>query len=453
MKPNILFVFSDQHRFCDAGCYGNPHVHTPHMDALARRGALMERMYSNCPVCVPARGTLLTGRYPLRHGAVTNDLAVNPDTPGIADFLREAGYSTGYIGKWHLGGIPRDRRISEGERLGFQYWRGCNCNHDYYHAWYDDNEGIRHPIEGYEPVAQTDMALDFIRRQSETPWALFLSFGPPHEPYAPAPEPHWSAYSGKPEFRRNMRLPAMLSPERLIDGETMATWYRGYYAHISALDAQLGRLTAALEETGQRDNTLVVYTSDHGDMLGSHGLTNKQWPYEESAHIPFLIAGPGIQPGRRRQLFSLVDVVPTLLGALGLGAPGTDGRDLSEILRSPDAPGQADVYLFDYIPCHQAYDRGSREWRAVRDNRFLYAVSMAEEPDLLFDLDSDPFQLENLADRPAYAGERARLRRTLERLADKNDALLPWDAFIRRFGLLERWNESQSYFHYPLLSE
>lgn len=451
MKPNILFIFSDQHRFCDAGCYGNPDVRTPCLDALAGRGALMERMYSNCPVCVPARGTLLTGRYPLRHGAITNDLAIDPQTPGVADYLRSAGYYTGYVGKWHLGGIPRDRSIPEKERLGFQYWRGCNCNHDYYHAWYDDNQGRRHTINGYEPVAQTDLALDFIRQQVDSPWALFLSYGPPHEPYTPAPEPYWSQYGDKMEFRRNMRLPAMLSPERLIDGKTMEDWYRGYYAHITALDAQIGRLMEFLDQNGQLDNTLVVYTSDHGDMLGSHGLTNKQWPYEESAHIPFIIAGPGVQPGRRRQLFSLVDVVPTLLGALRIPSPGVDGLDLSSILGSVDAPGRKEVYLFDYIPCHQAYDRGSREWRAVRDDRFLYAVSPGDEAELLFDLDNDPFELENLSKHPAYAGECTRLRKILDALVSENDAFLPWDVFIRRFGLRERWNESQSYFGYPLL--
>ncbi len=452
-KKNLLFIFGDQHRFCDLGCYGNQVIQTPNLDSLAREGVLLKHAYTNCPVCVPARGTLLTGRYPLRHGAVTNDLPVNPDVPGIADFLNAAGYETAYIGKWHLGGIPRDRYIPENERLGFRYWRGCNCNHDYYHAWYDDNENQRHRIDGYEPLAQTALAEEFIRSQSGSkPWAMYVSYGTPHEPYELVPEEYLQRYPEDIPFRDNVRLPAMLAKDRPVDRETLKRWYRGYYAHISALDEQIGRILKTLEETGLRENTIVVYTSDHGDMLGSQGMTNKQLPHEESSHIPFLIAGPGIIPECRDQLFSLADAAPTMLSLLGVPYEGMDGMDCSRIFLDPKAPGNDSIYMMEYIPCHQSFDRGIPEWRAVRNHRYLYAATPSYPEELLFDLETDPLQLRNLAGNPAFRPEKENMAVLLKQWVSKTDRFLTWDTFIPHYGLTKAWNRSQAYFGLPILN-
>ncbi len=259
--------------------------------------------------------------------------------------LSRAGYDTAYIGKWHLGGVPRDRFIPPEERLGFDYWRACNCNHDYYHAWYDDNDGNRFCIDGYEPAAQTELALDYLRTRAEdgAPWAMVLSYGTPHDPYELVPQAYKQRYLERNlDFRGNIGLPAVLNQERHIQADELRDWYAGYYAHISALDDQFGRLTAYLEEHGLMENTVVLYTSDHGDMLGSQGLTNKQLPYEESAHIPMILRYDGhVQPGRRRQLMSLVDLAPTLAGLVGLSFRGeVDGLDLHDLFLRPDAPAR-----------------------------------------------------------------------------------------------------------------
>lgn len=143
-NPNILFLFSDQHRWCDLGCYGNDQIISPNLDAFAQKAIRFNNCISNSPVCVPARGSLLTGLFPLRHGAVSNDLPMRKDVESISHVLAREGYHTGYIGKWHLAGIPRDQYIPEGKgRFGFKEWKVANCNHDYMNAYYYDEENKR----------------------------------------------------------------------------------------------------------------------------------------------------------------------------------------------------------------------------------------------------------------------------------------------------------------------
>ena len=166
-RPNILFVFSDQHRFCDLGYAGNPEVETPNLDSLAREGAHFTHAYTSCPLCVPARGTLLTSLHALRHGAAANDRAIKNDCTSVAHVLTGAGYNTAYIGKWHLGGVPRNQFITKERRLGFEYWRGCECNHNYLSAYYDDNDNVRHLIDGYEPITQTNLAIEYMSSKAK----------------------------------------------------------------------------------------------------------------------------------------------------------------------------------------------------------------------------------------------------------------------------------------------
>ena len=192
---NLVFVLSDQHRVFDLGCYGNHHVQTPALDAFARRATRFTQCISNSPLCVPARGSLLTGCLPIRHGAITNDLPLREDVTTIANVLHDAGYATGYVGKWHLDGIPRDKPIADAvRRRGFSECKAYNCNHEYYRGYYYDEKNQRISVEGYEPITQTDLAVDFIERRHREPFALFLSYGPPHDPYDQVPERHLSSY-------------------------------------------------------------------------------------------------------------------------------------------------------------------------------------------------------------------------------------------------------------------
>jgi arylsulfatase A-like enzyme len=200
----------------------------------------------------------------------------------------------GYIGKWHLAGVPRDQAVPAQRRLGFHTWKVRNCNHEYLHSYYHDEENHRHDIRGYDAETHTDLAVDFIHGNRGNLWGLWLSWGPPHDPYTQAPRQFLDLYEGRRlALRANVPAHGNSACGRQPQAEVEQD-LRGYYAHIAALDQQFARLLAALEQTGQRDNTIIVYTSDHGDMLGSHGWTGKQLPFDESIRVPLLLQWPGI---------------------------------------------------------------------------------------------------------------------------------------------------------------
>ncbi len=453
-RPNLLLVFSDQHRWCDLGCYGNEEVITPNFDAFAAEAVRFTHCFSNAPLCVPARGSLLTGLMALKHGAITNDLPIRRDVLSIAHILNDAGYRTGYIGKWHLAGVPRDKPIPVEERLGFQEWKVNECNHNYLRAHYYDEANRRVDIGGYEPAVQTDLAIDFIRRHVGCPWALVLSWGPPHDPYHEVPDRYLALYRRrKITLRPNVPDRILATLTRTLSREDIVECYRGYCAHITALDEQFGRLLAALEETRQVEQTIVVYTSDHGDMLGSQGYMNKQLPYDEAVRIPLLVRWSGrTYGGVCNELIGLVDLPVSLLGLMGLSFPHpVNGQDLHQLFVDPQAQGLEAVYLYDLVPCHQAAERDGTEWRGLRTRRYTFARSASDDGFVLFDNESDPYQLRNLVHEPEYQELKAGLLRQLDAFIARYDALLPWQDLIRRFGFKNAWNRSQAYFGLPLL--
>ena len=453
-KPNILFVFSDQHRWSDLGCYGNREVLSPNLDGFAAGAVRFNHGISNAPLCVPMRGTMMTGRFPLRHRAITNDLPIRDDGTSIAHALNAAGYHTAYIGKWHLAGVPRDRFVPPDDRLGFAEWKVCNCNHNYMQAWYDDEENLRHEIAGYEPIGQTDLAVDFIRRNVARRWALTLSWGPPHDPYQLVPQRYLRMYAER-DLPLRPNVPAVITDtqHRRLSRADIRRNLQGYYAHITALDEQFGRLIAALESTNQLDRTIVVYTSDHGDMLGSHGYTNKQLPYDESIRVPFLVSWKGnTHVGVSNELIGLVDLPVSLMALAGVSfPPDVDGHDLHTLFLDPGASGPDAVYLFDYVPCHQAADRGGREWRGIRTGRYTFARTATDDGCLLVDNERDPFQMENLVHAPDHRKLKRDLSRMLDAYVSRHDKLLPWETFIREYGFTDEWNHSQKYFGRPVL--
>ena len=471
MRPNILFVFSDQHRYCAMGCAGNTEVSTPNIDAIAAEGAMFRNAYSNCPVCVPVRGTLLTGLHPLRHGAAGNDLPIRTDLRSVADELNDAGYDTAYIGKWHLGGVPRDQFITEDRRLGFRYWRANNCNHDYMNYFYDDNDNKRHYVRGYEPIVQTELALDYLRSRTkkDKPWAMYLCYSTPHNPYLRMPEEMQEhAKMRKVTLRDNVTRFSEndfeIPPEHHAyntprpnwnlgypDEEALKLNIAGYYEHIEAMDAQIGRVLEHLKETGEYDNTIVIYLSDHGDMLGSHGMVDKQIYYEESAHIPFIVKWSGhVAPGPRSQLIGIEDISPTLLGMIGLKFAGDiDGHDLSRCLFDADANGHEYLYFHNIVPAHNAWFRSNGMWRAVTDGRYVYAADENGEPMALYDLINDPYQMNDI--KSADKGNRLRLAGVLAEFVNRHDGFKPWQRLLVEHGLGDLWDESQLHFGFPAI--
>ncbi len=446
MATNLIVVFGDEMRGQAMGCAGDPNVRTPNMDRMAAEGTMLRRAYTNTPVCTPARGTIITGLFPPDHGASVNDIPIHTDVPSMAASLGEAGYRRAWIGKWHLGGIPRTRFIPPGpERLGFDdYWASWNCHHRYFDAKYFLNDSDE-PIfaEGYEPTVQTDLTLGFLEdhlaNHADQPFCAFLSWGPPHDPYVPRPPGSEDWYDPDAiELRPNCP-----------DTEKHRTDLAGHYAHITALDAELGRILDFVDEQGLREDTIVVYTSDHGSMLGSQGSYNKQQPWAESINIPFLVWGPSeFQREPTDLLFSLLDFAPTMLGMLGAPIPERmQGDDLSaHILGDEPAPDRS-VYIAEHYCTDQACRYGIKPWRGVKTDRYTYCRT-PEGPWLPYDDVEDPYQLRNLVDDPAHAETQADLDAQLRAWMDRfNDRLLTNGEELDYFGIREVYEERTEFLY------
>lgn len=446
-QPNILFVFADQLRSMELGCYGGTQVRTPVMDRLAREGVQFTHAFSTYPVCSPFRAMLMTGNFPMKNGMVMNDHFLRNPTPYFAEVCRDAGYRTGYIGKWHIDGRGRQALIPVERRCGFEFWRTLECTHNYTKSqYYRQDEEKPRTWGGYDAIAQTEEACDFIEANSrgDKPFCLFLSWGPPHDPYQAPPEYMQRFDPEKIELRPNvddfafaetMRAecdtaltPNFTKTRQAFNAKLMARsnrdirqWYRGYYAAIEALDDCLGQLYQALEQQGALGNTLIVFTSDHGDNLGSHRQYGKQLPLEESISIPFIIRYPPKVPAglKTDALLAPVDMMPTMLRLAGVPCPAVDGKDVSAAAMGQDADVQDAVLIMRMIWLGTNWiTNGSGPWRGVRTRRYTYARKAdTGKPWLLFDNEKDPQQLSNLANDPTHAA-------LVKKLDAKTDELL-----------------------------
>jgi arylsulfatase A-like enzyme len=396
-------------------------------------------------VCAASRASLFTGRYTTSHGMVINELRMNPNQRCFGHVLTEAGYRTGYIGKWHLYANelghhddPKNSFVPRGpHRLGFEgEWRAYNFHHRNYDAYYhtETPEKIYYGAGVYEPDAQTDFAIDFIRRSSVSgqPFALFLSWGPPHDPWGPdnVPRRFWdmfreTSFPNPPNYRPGNDEPYCDHWSRLSDPERaqLESWRRGYYAQTTSIDENFGRLLTTISEAGVAEDTIVVFTSDHGEMFGAHGRRAKNIFYEEACRVPLLIRWPGrIPPGMGSDAcLSTVDIMPTLMALLGLECPdGVEGMDLSHCALGKPGREPAAAFL-QGCGAVAAWENG-HEWRALRDRRFTYAVYRVDGRELLFDNGGDPYQMNDLAGDPHHAATLQRFRALLrEKMAALND--------------------------------
>ncbi|HVS35310.1 MAG TPA: sulfatase, partial [Gemmataceae bacterium] len=337
-RPNVLLIVCDQLRAQSLGCMGDPDVKTPEIDRLASQGLLLRQTFANSPVCCPARAVMLTGQYAHKNGIVANDLRLRESSVTLAKLLKAEGYQTGLIGKWHLDGGPRDPGfVPPGpRRLGFDFWAAYECRHDAFHPlWFrDDPEPIR--STKFEPEALTDVAIDFLKSRKEGPFFLELSIGPPHDPYG-APEKYTKMYDPqKLTMRPNWKEGVPQAGREQI---------AAYDASITAIDDQIGRLMRTLKDLDLEKNTIVLFTADHGDMLGSQGARLKRKPWEESIRVPGVLRYPARVKGGEATdaLLSHVDFAPTLLSLCGVPVPadiqGTDlsGAVLGTTDRGPDS--------------------------------------------------------------------------------------------------------------------
>lgn len=435
-RPNIIFILADQLRYASCGYAGDTAAQTPNLDRLAASGVNFRQAVSSMPVCSAYRASLFTGKYTSSTGMVINELRMNTRHTCLGHCLTRAGYETGYIGKWHLyanelgnHSDPKNSFVPRGpDRLGFDgYWAAYNFHHEYYGAYYhtETPEKVFFPKGGYEPDGQTDLAIDYLRRTGGKgkPFFLMVSYGTPHNPWAvnnvpkayldrfrdtPFPPPANYAEEMDPygDAWSNMRHTAAQVKE----------WKRIYYAMAANLDWNVGRLLEALEQAGLADNTLVVFSSDHGEMFGAHGRMNKNTFHEEAARIPFLMRWPRrIPKGAVSDVcLNTVDIMPTLLSMAGIDIPKeVEGVDLSRAAAGKGEEGPEYAFLMNTGAC-AAWENG-HEWRALRSPQVTYAVFRGcperklPPKTLLFDNQADPLQMRNLADEPGHEKQRAEL--------------------------------------------
>lgn len=448
-KPNVIFVFADQWRAQDIGYNGNQQVQTPTLDKLAEESVVFTNAISGCPVCCPYRASLLTGQYALTHGVFYNDKPLNPEVNSMAKIFKTAGYETGYIGKWHLNGHEpgektfeaRLKFIPKERRQGFDFWQVLECTHDYNNSFYYEDSPEIKKWEEYDAIAQTKSAIAYLKEQAtgENPFLLMLSWGPPHAPYQTAPEKYRKLYAPENiELRPN--VPAELQ-------EIARNEISGYYAHIAALDDCMKELLRAINDAGISENTVFVFTSDHGDMLRSHGMTKKQKPWDESLLVPFLLRYPeklGTQQKHIEMPINTPDILPTLLGLVNIDIPNTiEGEDFSEIIRGTEKPSNETVLIQCPVPFHQwNYQIGGREFRGVRSKKYTYAEDL-NGPWLLYDNLLDPYQMNNLVGIDEYIYIQADMKKQLQNWLKKtNDEFLPGNNYMQKWGYT--WDNNDS---------
>ena len=437
-KPNIIFVFADQLRYQSCGFGGDNNAITPNLDKFADNGINLTQAVSSMPVCSAFRASLLTGKYTTSTGMVINELRMNTNHKSIAHCLTEAGYNTGYIGKWHLYsnqlGNHEDVNNSHipvgADRLGFDgYWAAYNFHHTYYGTYYHLNskKKIFHKKNTYEPDAQTEMAIKYINKykDNKNPFYLTLSYGTPHDPWEKnnVPKIYYDMFKNK-TLGPSKNYSNSLDPygdswsNEHKTKKKITEWMRVYYAMTTNLDWNFGRLISSIEDAGIIDNTIIIFTSDHGEMFGAHGRMKKNIFYEESIRVPFLIQWRDkLSSGLKLDtLLSTVDIMPTILGLVDVEIPKeVEGTDLSLVLRGERFEEPLFAFLMNTGAC--AIWEDGHEWRAIRDKKYTYAVYRGSKDlprkELFFDNINDPYQLNNLIDNSKYLTQVNRFRNFL----------------------------------------
>lgn len=418
-RPNVLWIITDQLRKHSLSCYGDVNTVTPNINSLANEGILCHNAVSNCPVCMPFRGSLFTGMLSHHNGVKVHGDLLAPDKKTIAHIYKSAGYRTSYVGKWHLASTVSNQ-FNGGEywvhplmRGGFEDWYGFDVSNSYYNTSYSHGEmADEYKLSGHQTDGLTDVSICYlnkISRQTAQPWFHVISYEAPHggkgsgqEKYPSNPAPSEFEAHYLPE-KIVLRPNIDISQEEYIRNRTC-----GYYAMIEHLDKNIGRLIKCLKECKMYDNTLIVFLSDHGEMLGSHGCFEKCVALEESIGIPLIFKMPfNISvKGEYKSLISGIDIYPTCAGLCGIDClDNLDGEDLSENLINKKETDR-DV-LIQWIG-QSRYHFGDFPYRALRTSRYCYCVGKycdggkgfdavaRKHTNFLYDLKEDPYEQNNL---------------------------------------------------------
>ena len=458
--PNILFICTDQQRYDAAGCYGNEHIHTPTIDSLASGGVLFERCYVQNPVCAPSRASLLTGRYVHAHGLWANGVALPAHEQLFPRLLADAGYDCGLVGKLHLAACYKGRTEPRFDD-GFRYFEWAHDPYhrspeNRYHQWlqarYPDllEEALAErgdlgfdtlPTDAHYSHWVAERAIDFLRsaREPDKPFCLFVNFFDPHHPFG-APHEYMRRYDAA-SLPPPVGWPEELATKPPILSDASRRSYAGYekgageysaaelqrikaayYAMVTLVDDETRRILAALDELGPSEETLVVFTSDHGEMLGDHHLLLKgPMMYEGAVRVPLILRWPGRLPTgeRRSELVQWIDLCPTLLDAVGIPpSPRMQGQSLLPLARGDAEAPVRDWALCEYRNSGHPYDPPVHT-TMLRHGRYKIVVyhgppaTQRGHAGELYDLEADPDELRNLWDDPAHRDTRMGLQQLM----------------------------------------
>lgn len=449
MRPNILVVMADQFRAPALGILGEDPVRTPHLDDLARAGCLARQAVSSYPVCSPHRAMFLTGMRPEVNGVTLNvhsesaldGVGLRDGLPTWASILREHGYRTGYIGKWHLEPpAPEDEACGEGRRddgkvwdawspperrFGFDFWYsyGAADRHLAPHYWTTDaGRHERIDVDRWSAEHETDIAIAHLAGLDDAePFALMLSLNPPHQPFDQVPDRYRSAYSDLDERTLLNRPNVPYGTPATAEAAAIA---RDYFAAVTGVDEQVGRLAEAVASRGGSRPTVLMFTSDHGMQLGSHGLLYKNVAYEESMRLPLVVHAPGLVPTAETDVvIDSLDFAPTILGLAGIAVDDARmvGRDRSDALLGREA-ARNDGDRDETVYLRHASRSDASSARGLRTRTAKIVATWSAEDGLevqFFDLAADPFELESRPSEPEAAALAGKLLRVLDEWGDR----------------------------------
>jgi len=397
-KKNVLIIFADQQLRFALGCMNNPDVDTPNLDKLAKRGTLFKSAYSATPVCSPFRAGLVTGRHGFETGAHGNGCRLPKGCHSLVSDFNRDGYETAFIGKWHLGAngnVP----ITKDLRADFKQFIGYQCYNGFYKdvIFFDENDDA-HEFDQHRTDVTAEIAIERLEKIGNKPFMMVVGFQAPHYPEQPGPE-FDKMYRGRevtPRPNYNGKCPYIgthspkspkfkdACPDYRRYGNDIHEYLRCYYAMCTQVDANVGRILQSLEDNGKLDNTVVMFTADHGDLAGSHDLNGKCVSYEESAGIPLIMAGPGVPENQITEMpLDSTTFMPTCMELVGVEMPS----DLSDKSRKYLLDTDKESYAFSSLD----------NWCMVRSGKIKLTINhKTNEPIFIFDLETDPYEMNNL---------------------------------------------------------
>jgi arylsulfatase A-like enzyme len=431
--PNVIFILTDQWRSTAFGYAGNRQVKTPHLDQFSKESVNFKNCVSVLPICTPYRAALMTGRFPTTTGMITNDLYLPEKENCMAEIFKQAGYATAFYGKWHLDGHGRMNNVQPERRQGFDHWKGSECSHDYNNMpYYENDDPTLKYWEGYSPFSMGSDIEKYMaeRSKEDNPFLLFISLETPHFSKHIAPKKYMDMYPPA-----TLELPDNADTKKF---PKVREELQEYYAHCTATDEAIGKLLEKIKLLGIYEHSIIVFSADHGEMMGSHSVRprEKQVAWDESVKTPFLIRYPGIGDQAGKSTLTPIttpDVLPTMLSLANVSIPADiEGTDLSRVARNPDKQvDRAALFMNVYYNAPSPF----YEYRAIKTTQYTY-IKSTEKPEGLYDNINDLYQMNNLIDDRSNENlirkMEKKLKVALKRIGD--DDFKSHEFYFKKFG-------------------